>query len=406
MSPADRSPYLATGRRAGLWLCCLALGLSWFVLRTYQRVYRPAFGWTKLISFGADFTPTTTPLLRQTPHYVDPDPGNRFGYDGQFYAQLALDPSLRHRDLDHALDSPAYRARRIGVPFLSYCLGLGKPWWILQAYALANLLFWFVLLAALSVLFRPWTGQQLLCLAACLLSYGVIASLMRALIDLPATALIFGGAAIGSWGGYAMLAAAALTRETSLLAAFGFLEERLPWQTGTWKKNLGLLALVIVPLGLWAIYVGVRFHGLQDATGQQNFGWPLKAMLTRLVERIQQCAQQTSPHRFWTCKWLYRDWPNHEWLTITAIFVQGLFFVLRRNVHCRFWRTGVCYVGLCCVLGPAVWDQTSAAARVLLPMTVCFYLVLARESAAWFWPFFILGSLSIPYGVHDFWMLP
>ena len=77
---------------------------------------------------------------------------------------------------------------------------------MIQAYALANLLFWFVLLGALSFLFRPWTWRHLLCLGTGLLSYGVIASMERALVDLPAAALIFAGAAIGTRAGAATLA--------------------------------------------------------------------------------------------------------------------------------------------------------------------------------------------------------
>ena len=77
---------------------------------------------------------------------------------------------------------------------------------------------------------------------------------------------------------------------------------------------------------------------------------------------------------------------------------------MRRNRSSAVWRTGICFALLGCVLGPAVWEWTGAAARVLLPMTLCFYLLVARERDAWFWPFFVLGSLSVPWAVHDFWM--
>jgi hypothetical protein len=405
MSSQGSVPSSPTRHLAGTWLFCVALCLSLFVLRTYLRVYNPRFGWTKLIVIGAAGTNDDLPRLRQLTYYVDPLPEDRFGYDGQFYAQLALDPSLRDPALVAALDLPAYRARRIGLPALAFCLGWGNPGRIIQAYALANLFFWFLLLGALSSLFRPWTGKQLLCLSAGLLSYGVIASMSFALTDLPAAALVFLGAAIGSWGGYLAFSGAVLTRETSLLAAFGFLDLRRPWRSAVWRRNLGLLALAIVPLAAWLIYVGHRFGGGQGAAGEQNFAWPLQAMFARFTARVYQCAHgNPGQHAAWY-KWFYKDHNARELMTIVGIFVQGLFFILRQETQSPFWRTGVCYLALGCVLGPAVWEQAGAAARVLLPMTLCFYLLLARERAGWFWPFFVLGSLSIPYGVREFWLL-
>lgn len=382
-------------------LFIVAVCLSLLVVGTYVRLYDPHYGWTKMINCGADFADQTLPRLRAHTHYVMEGSGN----DGQFYAQMAIDPSLRDPAFDRALDNPPYRARRIGLPAISFGLGWAKPARVLQAYALGNLLFWFVLMGALIPLYRPWTGQQVGCFAVGLLSFGSVTSMEVSMVDLPAAAMIFVGMTMKNWGRYATFAAAALTRETSVLAAFGCLDLRRPFTTAVWKRQIGLLALAILPLGLWLVYVGYRFHGLQSSAGSGNFAFPLQAMFGRLAIGVSDFATLglDDAAKSGPFGWLYLDYRVHELLTVIAFFAQGLYLVLRRDYQSAVWRTGAIYLALCVVLGPGVWGSTFAAARVLLPMTLCFYLLLARERNAWFWPFFILGSLSFPYGLHEFW---
>ncbi len=330
------------------------------------------------------------------------------GNDGEFYAQMALDPSLRDPAFDHALDEPVYRARRIGLPAISFCLGWSKPTRVIQAYALSNLLFWFVLSGALILLFRPWTGKQVGCLALSLCSFGGLTSMEHSMVDLPAAAMVFAGLAMKTRGRYAAFAAAVLTRETNLLAAFGFFDLRRPFGNTFWKRELGWLALAVLPLALWMFYIAHRFGGMEGVAGGGNFALPLQAMWERFVIGVEQLAAngleagaRTNP-----CGWLYRDFLSHELITLSGCGSQVLYLVLRRDLHSAIWRTGICYAALCCILGPAVWGSTFAAARVVLPMTICFYLLLARERARWFWPFVVFGSLSVPYAIYEFWTYP
>ena len=397
------SPRLLRSALVFLVVC----GLCAFVVRTYALAYDPVYGWTKMIVFGQDFADRTLPRLQRLTHYTETSEGGHGGYDGQFYAQLALDVSLRDPEFARSLDMPAYRARRIGLPATAFVLGGFKPRRVLQAYALGNLFFWFVLLGALYRLLRPRTVRALLCLCGGCLCSGAIASMERSLVDLPTTALLVAGLAAGSLGGYALLAAAALTRETSVLAAAGFWDGRLPWREGgSWKRGLAVLAAAAVPLAAWLLYVNFRLgHDTQAGVG--NFALPLYAMGARLVEQCHRLAAIGGGnffHHFFRGDWLYTHYATFELLTILTTFFQGLFLVLRRDWRSPFWRVGASYLLLGSVLGPAVWDDTSAAARVLLPMTVCFYLQLARERGrGWFWTFLVLGSLSVPFAVHDFW---
>lgn len=385
------------------WMLGVAIFLGLLVIGNYARFYDPHFGWTKLIDFGESFSANALPRLKRSPHYVVENQGN----DGEFYAQMAIDPSLRDPAFDHALDNPAYRARRIGVPALSFCLGLAKPRWVIQAYALSNLIFWFVLMGALIPLFRPWTGKQVMCFAAGLLGFGCITSMEHAMVDLPATAMLFVGFLLTDRGRYTALAAATLSRETNLLASLASLDWRRPFTAEAWKRNVGLFALGVVPFAVWFIYISLRFDGLHSAVGSsENFAFPLLAMAARASAGWRYVADvglSTGSKAAGPFGWLYRDEPVHEILTVAAIFCQGSYLVWRREPQSAIWRTGLIYTLLGTVLGPAVWGWTGAAARVLLPMTICFYLQVAKERGAWFWTFFILGSLSIPFGVYEFW---
>jgi hypothetical protein len=61
------------------------------VLSGVGQFYKPDTGFTSLIMFGEQFEPSASAYLQRTPHAVD----RGSGYDGQFYAQIALDPLLR-----------------------------------------------------------------------------------------------------------------------------------------------------------------------------------------------------------------------------------------------------------------------------------------------------------------------
>ena len=65
------------------------------------QLYRPATGFTTLILFGGQFEGNALPAVRAVPHHIEAGAG----YDGQFYAQLALDPLLRSEAITTAIDN-------------------------------------------------------------------------------------------------------------------------------------------------------------------------------------------------------------------------------------------------------------------------------------------------------------
>ena len=107
--------------------------------------YVPGQGFLSLVHFGERFSSTRLSEINE----LEPPTQSPIGYDGQFYAQLALHPSLRGKDIANALDNPAYRARRIGLPVLAMSLGLGRTAWVLNIYSMLNFVFWLLLLVLL-----------------------------------------------------------------------------------------------------------------------------------------------------------------------------------------------------------------------------------------------------------------
>ena len=82
----------------------LVLGLACLVPTAFVlKQYDPQTKFTQLILFGWHFQSRALPQVRA----LRPANATPFGYDGQFYAQIAIDPSLKDPNLGAALDAPA-----------------------------------------------------------------------------------------------------------------------------------------------------------------------------------------------------------------------------------------------------------------------------------------------------------
>ena len=73
-----------------------------------------------MILFGDHFAAKRLPRLHDVPLYTY---ARSYGYDGQFYAQIAVAGNPFDRDLEAALDSPGYRTRRVLLPAVAHLLG-------------------------------------------------------------------------------------------------------------------------------------------------------------------------------------------------------------------------------------------------------------------------------------------
>jgi hypothetical protein len=372
------------GSRVRVAALAVVLLFAWCVAQFYHR----ETGFSSLISIGELLSETKVTALRQVPHYVyERSPG----YDGAYYVQLALYPTLDNPELTKAIDNLPYRAKRILFCWAAWLLGAGQPAWIVQAHALLNVACWFAL-AILLLRWFPLTGwENFLRWAALLFSHGVCMSVRHSLVDLPSLLLV----ALGlRWledgrrgAGIASLALAGLGKETSLLAGAGV---DFDWRRPrTWGRTLLALALIALPLFAWIGYVRWKF-GRADDPGLGNFTLPFAGFAEKLTVAVRDAlAPDTSSLHLATLA------------TMIALAAQWLFFALRWRPAERWWRVGAAFALMMVFLSTPVWEgYPGASTRVLLPMTLAFNLLVPR-GLKWL-PLLLVGNLTVTTSVFEF----
>ncbi len=366
----------------------LYAGAILLYLASFARFYDPHFGFTGLIQF-ATTAEEELPAVREVPH---PRFTGRGGYDGQFYAQLAVDPLLRDPAIDRALDNPPYRGRRILFSWTAWAAGLGRADWILQAYAVQNAAAWLLLAWLLAHWLPPVDLRNFAAWFGCLFGHGLLVSSRLALIDGPSLLLIAAAVravqARRAWLGAAMLGLSGLARETNLLAA-GVLWPVRDWG---WRTLAGVAArglLAILPLVLWMDYLRSIYRSAVLA-GDGHIVAPFGAYLRAWDVAVGMVQRDGwgSPARF-------------NLLIVIALGVQLGWIVWQRRWADAWWRVGLAFGALMVSVHWVVWEgYPGAITRVVLPMTVAFNLLLPRDR--WFWPLAIAGNLTVLPGLYFF----
>ena len=367
-----------------------AYGLSVVLFITLVMLkFSPQTGFTSLIRFGETWNDRRHSSLQALPLAVVPASN---GYDGQFYAQIALDPSLRDAELARVVDAPEYRARRILLPTLAALLGLGVPWWTLQAYAVLNVLCWLLLAWRLYrhigggdwIAYARWTG--------CMFSMGVLESVRQSLVDLPALLLLLmaveAHARAGCRSSTGWLTLGNLTKETSLLACLALHGD---FSTGKppWRRMLISLGACTLPLVAWSFYVRHQFPQPSGGDSLGNFTWPLLGLLIHFKTCLAVLLSGNFDGRY-----------SMGVVSALGLLVQILILWRSPLPRSAWWRIGAAYSLLFLILGPWIWSGYWAACRALLPMTVAFNLLLPAQRH--FWPLWALGNLTVLHAVWRF----
>ncbi len=373
--------------------------VGWALVATFLWLiagfHDPHTGFTRLLSIGDQLEQRAVPELRHVPHYIH---DGALGYDGAYYVQLALHPTLHDPALQTAIDNPPYRARRMLMFWSAWALGLGRDAWIVNVFALLNVGCWLALAWRLLRWFPLNTWDNLLRWAGLLFSAGVCMSVRNSLADLPGLLLVACAVAWLERGqrgrGIAGLAAAALTKETSVIAATALLEPKRdpnrPELRGArrWLRFAGAAVLVALPLALWALYVRARL-GAVDGGALGNFNWPGFGLAEKWGTVVSELR-------------LYGTHPPYlaSLLAVVALTTQGVFLFARWQPENAWWRVGAASAVLMLFVAKPVWEgYPGAAPRVLLPMTLAFNVLVPR-GRRWL-PVLVLGNLTALVAVRD-----
>ena len=338
---------------------------AWYI----TLFYLPGQGFSYFIQFGEKLHGKYLPEVKAVNHYEMPDSA---GYDSQWYAQIAIRPHLKDPALAKAVDSLPYRARRILFLWTAWLLGGGSPARVMNAYALQNVVCWFLLAALLLRWFPPVTWGNCARWAAVLLSFGLLFSVKGALLDGPSLLLVAVGMALVEtehpWLAAAVLGVSGLGKDTSILCGAGM---RIPYSRnpGAWASWAARAALVLLPLGVWILVLRL-WLGRGGDIGARNFGAPFAGLTEKLQQSISLLIAGGYPSVI----------AKFDLLVIAGLLAQFFFFAFRRRWHDPWWRIGACYAVLMVFLGDAVWENyPSAAARVLLPMVLAFNISVPRR---------------------------
>jgi hypothetical protein len=353
--------------------------------------YHPGTGFSSLIWFGEQFAPSRIGDLTETPVYTHP----ASGYDGQFYAQIAVAGNPFDPALSKALDAPAYRSRRVVVPLLAYLLGAGDPARVVNVYALANVAVWLVLGFLLARWWFPPTDlQNLLRWVGTMFGVGVVISVARSLVDAPALLLVACGVRAIERNrrvlGAVLLGLAGLTRETSVIAAPALAPPRERRGAHEWARAAGLVAICVAPAAIWILVLRVHY-GYLGGTG--NFALPLAGFFQKLGDLRDG----------WRAGGFGRI-RNEVWVVL-SLGTQVGFLLSRRRLAEPWGRVGAVFALFTLTLGWPVWEgNLSAATRVVLPMTLAFNVLVPRTRRGL--ALLLVGNLTVLSALGAFRPLP
>jgi hypothetical protein len=322
-----------------------------------------------------------SPLLERSRAFVHQ---GKQGNDGQMFLTLALDPLQRLPGTSAALDNPIYRGKRLFFPLIGWLTGFGQPELIPWTLLLVN-----IACIGLAVFFlAQWFASQGKSPAWSLAFLGIPSlwiALSLSMAEVVDTTLL-----IGAILGYrmqrirstaALVAAAVLTRETSLLLWAGLTVSAVI--DHRWKQLRWLLPAPLPFLGLVAyLKLGIpQPPGRLEAGFGPAFGWPFQGLLTKVDQLLLSPLSAEA---------LY---DRGVFLLLLATVALDLWVILRRR---ELWPASVillCYLAPFLCVTAQVYSRFPDYTRVMI-----YFYTLGVMALPWVmgrWRFAWLGAASV-----------
>jgi len=325
-----------------------------------------------------------------------------YGYDGQFFYRLALNPlNFHHTAYGITVDRP-YRFMRIGYPVLTWVLSLGQHYLVPVLLVVINIAA-IGALGYLGAVFAARGGRH--ALAGLLIPgyFGLLTSLSRDTAEpLAAVFLLAGLLAVRSRRpvpAAVLLTCGALTRETVMVAVaaiaigrvIGILRGRV---TGARTLSPGRedLAWVVpaVIFAAWQVVVKAATGSIPLlADGGRNAGTPFIAPLHAVRYNLGHLhMHQFEQYDLWFLE-----------LAILACFAAAALTCLRYTTVPAHERLAfVLYLAEICVVTPSTWNSVDADMRSFIEVYLLAVIILLgtprRTLGAWLLP--SLAALTLP----------
>jgi hypothetical protein len=302
---------------------------------------------TIFLAFGEDATTQTSYAERLL---GDVSTRDNLGHDGKYFFIQANDPLHLDPERNAAfLDRPLYRSQRMLYPLIAGGLGLFPAWVIVWMMLITNVVCLWIGTLFGAKLARLGGASAWLGLAVPL-NIGLLFELWIGGSGILAYVLCLGAvlalSAKKEWSASVLFTAAALSRETILVFAFGILV--LGWlehRRVVWR----LVSIPLAGVAIWHGYLQARLMGIPGGRD----AWPLLGPpFVGLVDSLGSWVRDPT------------------YLTLNLIIVVVLVIFVARGVRHRstiVWGA-LPFVALATVLTAYVWREPFDISRALVPV--------------------------------------
>lgn len=192
-----------------------------------------------------------------------------FGYDGQYYYRLALNPFTREKsEFGIEIGSPRYRFQRILYPLLVWLFSFGNPQLVIYSLILVNFIA-LIIIGYAAGYYAKLVGRHALLGLAFSFFPGFLYTLSRDLVEITEACLILWGlVTLGQKRTFiasGLFSLALLAKETALLTAVSLISQ---------KKYRVAAIFPLAVYGIWQLFLNWWWgYGLAETT-PKNVGLP------------------------------------------------------------------------------------------------------------------------------------